>query len=95
MNESFTSGSYEEMAKCHRNYGLELKTATLRLAWLKPASALSDILEIPPESAEARAHDRLLKVARTIADLDHAERVSAKHLAETVQYRTLDRNYWQ
>lgn len=34
----------------------------------------------------ARAHDRLLKFARTIADLDHAERVSAKHLAEAVQY---------
>jgi magnesium chelatase family protein len=42
----------------------------------------------------ARAYDRLIKVARTIADLDHAERVSARHLAEAV-YRTLDRNYWQ
>jgi magnesium chelatase family protein len=42
----------------------------------------------------ARAHDRILRVARTVADLDHSERVSAKHLAEAVQFRNLDRNYW-
>ncbi len=42
----------------------------------------------------ARAHDRMLRVARTIADLDHSASVCAKHLAEAVQFRNLDRNYW-
>ena len=42
----------------------------------------------------ARAHDRILKLARTVADMDGSDAVSAKHLAEAVQYRSLDRSYW-
>jgi magnesium chelatase family protein len=67
---------------------------------LRQLCALDDAGERTLEMAvrrmglSARAHDRILKVARTIADLDAAESVAAKHLAEAVQYRSLDRSYW-
>ena len=42
----------------------------------------------------ARAYDRILKVARTTADMDEAERIKTKHVAKAIQYWQLDREGW-
>jgi magnesium chelatase family protein len=42
----------------------------------------------------ARAHDKILRVARTIADLDGSAEINSEHVSEAVNYRMLDRQFW-
>ncbi len=42
----------------------------------------------------ARAHDKILRLSRTIADLDASDTITSNHLSEAINYRTLDRSYW-
>ena len=64
--------------------------------WALPDSAGQKLLETAMRQLRfsARAYYKILKVARTIADLAGAEKVEAPHIAEAVQYRSLDRNRW-
>ena len=49
---------------------------------------------VEEQGLSARAHDKILRVARTIADIEGAEEISLEHLSEAINYRTLDANIW-
>jgi magnesium chelatase family protein len=76
-------------------YNAQIPVSKLRkLCALDAAGERTLEMAVRRMGLSARAHDRILKVSRTIADLAGAESVAAKHVAEAIQYRSLDRSYW-
>ena len=73
----------------------QMSTRQIR-AYCELSSDAERLLEraMQQQGLSARAHDRILKMSRTIADLEGQPDLSVKHIAEAIQYRTLDRSYW-
>jgi magnesium chelatase family protein len=61
---------------------------------LKPKATSILKVEVKTLSLSARAHDKVLRVARTIADLEASDEIKPQHIAEAVGYRSLDRSVW-
>ncbi len=84
---------FEEMENVH--YNAQMNTKHIR-SYCKMDNASKELLKNAMErlNLSARAYDRILKVARTIADLDAVEDVTGVHISEAIQYRSLDREGW-
>ncbi|HKO57359.1 MAG TPA: YifB family Mg chelatase-like AAA ATPase [Thermoanaerobaculia bacterium] len=86
----------ERFRRMHVQCNAEMSSRHLRrFCDLDPPSRRLLIGAIERLGLSARAHDRILKVSRTIADLAGTERIESGHVAEAVQYRALDRAYFQ
>jgi len=84
---------YKNEEKIHCNAQM---TSKLQRKYAKPEDSAMSILKNAMEKLDlsARAYDRIIKVARTIADLDEKENIETQHMAEAVQYRNLDKAGW-
>ena len=73
----------------------QMTSAMLRKYCAIDSEGLAHLKEAMTQlNMSARAYDRILKVARTIADLDGSENIKPEHLAEAISYRNLDREDW-
>lgn len=87
------NGRFSEMGNLHYNAQMGTKQIA-KFCVLGDAS--KELLKNAMKrlNLSARAYDRILKVARTIADLDNSERIQESHISEAIQYRSLDREGW-
>ncbi len=86
---------HERFAGTPFHHNAEMNTKALR-EFCPLADEVEGLLRTAIEqfALSARAHDRIVKLARTIADLDGSEDIGVAHIAEAVQYRSLDRKLW-
>lgn len=84
---------FQDLDKVH--YNAQMSTKHIRKFCPLDEASLQ-LLKTAMErlNLSARAYDRILKVSRTIADLEQAEHISSAHIAEAIQYRSLDRDGW-
>ena len=106
--KSETSAEIRERVKAAREFAAKRNTAGRKIfcnAQLSSADISRDCKTTPAASAllkaaydkmgmSVRGYDRIMRVARTIADLEASEIIDAKHIAEAIQYRSLDKKYW-
>jgi len=87
------SKRFEKIAGVYKN--ADMTTKVIR-KYCELSVASQNLLKMAMNklNLSARAYDRILKVSRTIADLEGAENIGVAHISEAIQYRSLDREYW-
>ena len=96
QHSRFAAGVTNGSSKASRVFANSQMTTQQIRAFCDLSADAERLLEraMQQQGLSARAHDRILKVARTIADLAREDNISVPHIAEAIQYRTLDRSYW-
>jgi magnesium chelatase family protein len=90
----------EIQTKRYANHEGVFSNAQMSSSMLRKICVIDDTAQLLLKKAmeklnlSARAYDRILKVSRTIADLSDSESIKTEHLAEAIQYRSLDREHW-
>jgi magnesium chelatase family protein len=84
---------FRSARRVHNNAGMRSRE-TQKFCPLCPEAQTILKMAIADLHFSARAYDRIIKVARTIADLDMSEAIHPRHIQEAIQYRTLDRQLW-